>query len=46
MNASDSTRENDMTAYGLAHLRQAGPRHDEVYQYLERIQATVTPPHS
>ncbi|ONI87612.1 hypothetical protein ALI144C_08505 [Actinosynnema sp. ALI-1.44] len=32
-----------MTAYGIAHLRQAGPLHDEVYEYLERIQATMDP---
>ncbi|MFC0106390.1 DUF1330 domain-containing protein [Kibdelosporangium aridum] len=32
-----------MTAYGLAHLRQAGPLHDDVYEYLERIDATLKP---
>jgi uncharacterized protein (DUF1330 family) len=33
-----------MTAYGLAHLRQpAGPLHPEVFEYLERIQATMDP---
>ncbi|RSM91695.1 DUF1330 domain-containing protein [Kibdelosporangium aridum] len=32
-----------MTAYGIAHLRQAGPLHPEVYEYLERIQATMDP---
>ncbi|CAM4046084.1 DUF1330 domain-containing protein [Kibdelosporangium persicum] len=32
-----------MTAYGIAHLRQAGPPHPEVYEYLERIQATMDP---
>jgi uncharacterized protein (DUF1330 family) len=33
-----------MTAYGLAHLRQsAGPLHHEVFEYMERIQATLDP---
>ncbi|MET0233504.1 MAG: DUF1330 domain-containing protein [Kibdelosporangium sp.] len=33
-----------MTAYGLAHLRQpTGPLHSEVFEYMERIQATMDP---
>ncbi|MFE5999580.1 DUF1330 domain-containing protein [Streptomyces sp. DSS69] len=33
-----------MTAYAIAHLRPAdGPVHDEVLDYLERIQATMEP---
>lgn len=33
-----------MTAYGLAHLRQpAGRLHTEVFEYLERVQATMDP---
>jgi uncharacterized protein (DUF1330 family) len=33
-----------MTAYGIAHLRQpAAPLHEDVYEYLERIQSTMDP---
>ncbi|MEV4142072.1 DUF1330 domain-containing protein [Amycolatopsis sp. NPDC049691] len=32
-----------MTAYGLAHLRPPAVLHEEVFQYLERIQATLDP---
>ncbi|MCR6488192.1 DUF1330 domain-containing protein [Amycolatopsis sp. OK19-0408] len=32
-----------MTAYGLAHLRPADTLHEEVFRYLERIQATLDP---
>jgi uncharacterized protein (DUF1330 family) len=33
-----------MPAYGLAHLRPTtAPPHDEVLEYLERIQATMDP---
>src|SRR5256885_5225032 len=32
-----------MTAYGLAHLRPPTVLHDEVFQYMERIQATLDP---
>lgn len=31
-----------MTAYALAHLQRA-PLHDEVVEYMERIQATLDP---
>ncbi|MEH1164138.1 DUF1330 domain-containing protein [Micromonospora sp. CPCC 205539] len=31
-----------MTGYAIAHLRRA-PLHDEVLQYMERIQATLDP---
>jgi uncharacterized protein (DUF1330 family) len=32
-----------MTAYGLAHLRPPAVLPEEVFQYLERIQATLDP---
>ena len=32
-----------MTAYAIAHLRQPGIIADEVYQYMELIQATMDP---
>lgn len=32
-----------MTAYGLAHLRPPAELHEDVYLYLERIQATLDP---
>ncbi|WP_370972448.1 DUF1330 domain-containing protein [Amycolatopsis sp. cg9] len=32
-----------MTAYGLAHLRPPAELSEEVFQYLERIQATLDP---
>ncbi|WP_158888059.1 DUF1330 domain-containing protein [Amycolatopsis anabasis] len=32
-----------MTAYGLAHLRPPPVLPEEVYQYMERIQATLDP---
>jgi uncharacterized protein (DUF1330 family) len=32
-----------MPAYGLAHLRPPAVLHEEVYEYLERIQATLDP---
>ncbi|MEV6907187.1 DUF1330 domain-containing protein [Amycolatopsis sp. NPDC051071] len=32
-----------MTAYGLAHLRPAGVMAEEVFEYMERIQATLDP---
>lgn len=32
-----------MTAYGLAHLRPAGVLAEEVFEYMERIQATLDP---
>ncbi|MFD2473881.1 DUF1330 domain-containing protein [Amycolatopsis silviterrae] len=32
-----------MPAYVIAHLRQPGTADDEVYEYLERIQATLDP---
>ena len=32
-----------MNAYGLAHLRPPAVLHEEVFQYLERIQAYVDP---
>jgi uncharacterized protein (DUF1330 family) len=34
---------NAMTAYGLAHLRPPAVLPEEVFQYLERIQATLDP---
>ncbi|AUI60555.1 DUF1330 domain-containing protein [Amycolatopsis sp. BJA-103] len=32
-----------MTAYGIAHLRPTGALVEEVFEYLERIQATLDP---
>ncbi|WP_021593073.1 DUF1330 domain-containing protein [Actinomadura welshii] len=32
-----------MTAYALAHLRPRPPLHDDVFTYIERIQATMDP---
>lgn len=32
-----------MTAYGLAHLRPAAVLAEEVFEYMERIQATLDP---
>ena len=32
-----------MTAYGLAHLRPPAVPHEDVFRYLERIQATLDP---
>jgi uncharacterized protein (DUF1330 family) len=32
-----------MTAYALAHLRPQPPLHDDVFVYIERIQATMDP---
>ncbi|HEY8479189.1 MAG TPA: DUF1330 domain-containing protein [Spirillospora sp.] len=32
-----------MTAYALAHLRPQPPLHDDVFTYMERIQATMDP---
>lgn len=32
-----------MTAYALAHLRPQPPLHDDVFTYIERIQATMDP---
>lgn len=32
-----------MTAYGLAHLRPPAVPHEDILQYLERIQATLDP---
>ncbi|MFS2294883.1 MAG: DUF1330 domain-containing protein [Actinomadura sp.] len=32
-----------MTAYALAHLRPQPPLHDDVFTYMERIQATLDP---
>ncbi|MFC3455855.1 DUF1330 domain-containing protein [Amycolatopsis speibonae] len=32
-----------MTAYGIAHLRPTGAPTEEVFEYLERIQATLDP---
>ncbi|WP_433440892.1 DUF1330 domain-containing protein [Nonomuraea sp. CA-141351] len=32
-----------MTAYALAHLRPQAKPHEEVYEYMERIQATLDP---
>ncbi|TDC88086.1 DUF1330 domain-containing protein [Actinomadura sp. 7K507] len=32
-----------MTAYALAHLHPQPPLHDDVFTYMERIQATMDP---
>ncbi|WP_328614646.1 DUF1330 domain-containing protein [Amycolatopsis sp. NBC_00355] len=32
-----------MTAYGIAHLRPPEVLHEDVFEYLERIQATLDP---
>ncbi|MEU6785162.1 DUF1330 domain-containing protein [Nonomuraea angiospora] len=32
-----------MSAYALAHLRPSAEPHEEVFQYMERIQATLDP---
>ncbi|MFG2090483.1 MULTISPECIES: DUF1330 domain-containing protein [unclassified Spirillospora] len=32
-----------MTAYALAHLRPPAPLHDDVFIYMERIQASLDP---
>lgn len=32
-----------MTAYALAHLRPQPPLHEDVFVYIERIQATLDP---
>ncbi|TYK52333.1 DUF1330 domain-containing protein [Actinomadura decatromicini] len=32
-----------MTAYALAHLRPRPPLHEDVFVYMERIQATMEP---